>query len=111
MKATELVHPDPSAPISLTTDASDEAIGGVLEQFTDGKWQPLGFWSRHLPPDKKKWTVYRRELYAVHQGMRHFLPEFKGKHLIVYTDHKPLLGTFTSAQPQPHDPVAATMIQ
>ena len=30
MKAVELVHPDTSAPIALTTDASKTAIGGVL---------------------------------------------------------------------------------
>ena len=72
LKATELVHPDPSAPISLTTDASDVAIGGVIEQYTDGEWRPMGFWSKHLPKDKQKWTVYRRELYAIHQALRHF---------------------------------------
>ena len=33
MKACELVHPDPNAPIAITTDASNHAIGGVLEQF------------------------------------------------------------------------------
>ena len=29
----QLAHPNPNAPISLTTDASQYAIGGVLEQF------------------------------------------------------------------------------
>ena len=35
--ATRLVFPDPQAPIALTTDASQYAIGGVLEQFSAGK--------------------------------------------------------------------------
>ena len=48
MKATKLVHPDPAAPLAMTTDASMVAIGAVLEQFVNGTWQPLGFWSRHL---------------------------------------------------------------
>ena len=43
MSACELVHPDPNSPIALTTDASNHAIGGVLEQFSKGKWEPLGF--------------------------------------------------------------------
>ena len=110
LKATALVHPDPQAPKALTTDASDKAVGGVLEQFSDGRWQPIGFWSKHLPKDKQKWTVYRRELYAVHQAMRHFLQDFDGQHLVIWTDHKPLLGSFSSDHPQPHDPIANNMI-
>ena len=104
--ATHLVHPDPSCPISLTTDASDTAIGAALEQFKDGSWQPLGFWSKNLPSDKRKWTVYRRELFAIQQGLRHFLPEIDGRHVIVYTDHLPIVGTFKSTAPQPHAPIA-----
>ena len=33
-----LVHPRQDAPMAVTVDASDLAIGGVLEQFTDGLW-------------------------------------------------------------------------
>ena len=76
MAATQLSHPDPAAPIALTTDASKFAIGGVLEQFVDGGWQPLGFWSRHLKPNQQQWSTFRRELYAVvltsESYIRHF---------------------------------------
>ena len=60
MGACQLSHPDPSAPLALTTDASDKAVGGVLEQYSNGCWRPLGFWSRHIKEDKQKWTVYQR---------------------------------------------------
>ena len=40
MAACQVVHPDPNSPIALTTDASSHAIGGVLEQFNKGKWEP-----------------------------------------------------------------------
>ena len=43
MNTCKLVHPDFNAPIAITTDASNYAIGGVQEQFSQGKWQPLGF--------------------------------------------------------------------
>ena len=62
MKATKLVHPDPAAPLAMTTDASMVAIGAVLEQFVIGTWQPLGFWSRHLKKAQQGWSTYRREL-------------------------------------------------
>ena len=110
MQATMLTHPDPACPLAITTDASEEAIGGVLEQFQDGSWRPLGFWSRTLKADKQKWTTFRRELYAVQQGIRHFMTEIESRNLTVYTDHKPLLGAFKSPVVQPHDPIAANQI-
>ena len=111
MEATMLNHPDPSAPLSLTTDASKKAIGGVLEQFVNGMWQPLGFWSRHLKQSQQAWTTFRRELYAVQQGLRHFLTEVQGRHCVIFTDHKPLLGAFKAPNLQPFDPIASNQIQ
>ena len=46
--ATLLHYPKSNAPTTVTVDASDVAIGAVLEQFTDGAWQPLAFFSRRL---------------------------------------------------------------
>ena len=45
---TLLTHPRQNAPTSLTTDASDLAIGAVLQQFVDGTWVPLAFFSQKL---------------------------------------------------------------
>lgn len=41
--ATMLAHPIPGAPVSLAVDASDYAIGTVLQQRVNDKCQPLGF--------------------------------------------------------------------
>ena len=46
--ATLLVHPDHSAPLNVTCDASDFAVGGVLQQYIDIVWQPLSFFSKKL---------------------------------------------------------------
>ena len=51
---TSLTHPVISAPTALTTDASDVALGGVLEQQIDADWRPLAFFSRQLRPPVKK---------------------------------------------------------
>ena len=40
-EATLLVHPKPNALTSLATDASDSAIGAVLQQYVNGQWQPI----------------------------------------------------------------------
>ena len=45
---TLLVHPQPDAPINVMMDTSDITIGGVLQQFLDGQWCPLAYFSRRL---------------------------------------------------------------
>ena len=47
-EATMLVHPCTDCPIALTSDASDVAIGAVLEQVAHGRWEPLAFFSQQL---------------------------------------------------------------
>ena len=89
-QATMLSHPQTSAPTSLTVDASDIAIGGVLEQNIDGQWQPLAFFSRQLRPPEQKYSAFDRELLAVHCGVRHFRYFLEGRIFTIFTDHKPL---------------------
>ncbi|KAG7479763.1 hypothetical protein JOB18_034660 [Solea senegalensis] len=43
-----LAHPASRVSIALTTDASDVAVGAVVEQHVAGAWQPLAFFSRSL---------------------------------------------------------------
>ena len=47
---------------------------------------------------------------AVQHAMRHFNSQFNGRHLIVFTDHKPLIGSFGSSDLQAHDPIALNAI-
>ena len=47
-KAVVLNYPIPSAPLSLSTDASQFCLGASLDQYVDGAWRPLGFWSKSL---------------------------------------------------------------
>lgn len=107
MNAALLTHPDPKAKLALCTDSSDFAIGGSLEQLgSDGKYHPLGYFSRHLGPDKQKWSTFRKELYACVQSLRYFLPDFYGRHITIFSDHLPLTKSFASNHLQSNDPVA-----
>ena len=47
-KATLLAHPHQDAPTSLTTDASDYAVGAVLQQSLNGITVPLAVFSKKL---------------------------------------------------------------
>ncbi|GBN26829.1 Transposon Tf2-6 polyprotein [Araneus ventricosus] len=60
--AATLVHPSSHASISLTVDASDTAIGGVLQQSSSNGYQPLAFFSRKLSTTEKS-TVLMTENY------------------------------------------------
>ncbi|CAB0009605.1 unnamed protein product [Nesidiocoris tenuis] len=44
--ATLLHYPRPDTELSLMVDASEQAIGGSVQQKVQGSWQPLGFFSR-----------------------------------------------------------------
>lgn len=88
--ATLLIHPHPDAPTALTVDASNTAIGGVLEQQINDTWRPLAFFSRQLRPPEQKYSAFDRELLAVYLAIRHFRYFLEGREFVAYTDHKPL---------------------
>ena len=54
VNAAMLAHPLPVAPIVLTTNASDYAVGTVFEQGVNGAWQPLPFFSRPTAPQREE---------------------------------------------------------
>lgn len=95
-EATLLVHPDPQAELSIQTDASDTAIGAVLQQFKNNEWQPLAFFSRKLSPSQKKYSPYDRELLAVYDAIRHFRFMVEARTFCIITDHKPLTFAFAN---------------
>ena len=88
--ATLLVYPRADAPTAVTVDASDMAIGGTLEQFTDGLRRPLAFFSRKLQPVQTRYSAFDRELLAAHAAIRHFRYCLEGRQFSLFTDHKPL---------------------
>lgn len=93
-QAALLAHPNINAPWAIFSDASDLAIGGVLQQFVNGAWQPLNFFSKKLAVKKTKLSPYDRELDAVFESVKHFRHVFEGRHITIYTDHKPLIHAF-----------------
>jgi hypothetical protein len=51
-----LAHPTLDAPLAIFTDASDFAIGAVL-QHVNGAWQPLEFSSKKLSKAERKYIL------------------------------------------------------
>ena len=94
--ATMLAHPSPDAQIAITTDASDYAVGAVHEQWVNGAWQPLAFFSRQLRPNERKYSTFDRELLGLYLAVRHFRFMLEGRQFTAFVDHKPL--TFAMAK-------------
>ena len=101
--ATLLVHPKPNAPLNVMTDASDVAIGAVLQQFLDDKWCPLSYFSRKLSPTEQRYSTFDRELLAVYCAIRHFRHFLEAREFHILTDHKPLTHSLQS-KPDRHSP-------
>ena len=95
--AVLLVHPSVTATTCLTIDASDLAIGGVLEQLLDGNWKPLAFFSRKLDKAQKSYSAFDRELLAMYSAVKHFAYFVEGRRFYIYTDHKPLTFALASS--------------
>ncbi|GFW39668.1 transposon Tf2-9 polyprotein [Trichonephila clavipes] len=93
--ATALSFPAADALLSLMTDASDFAVGSVLQQHIETTVEPLGFFSRKLSATEKKYSTFDRELLSIYLSVKHFRHMLEGREVIIYTDHKPLVFAFT----------------
>ena len=92
-EAVILTYPDPNAMTRLVTDASDVAVGAVLEQHIEGNWKPISFYSRSLRTPEQKYSTYDRELLSIKlalQNFRHIVEGISSEQFHVATDHKPL---------------------
>src|SRR6266576_719641 len=92
--AALLVHPDPALELSLMTDASDFAMGAVLQQKRGNILEPIAFFSKRLSNTQQKYSAYDRELLACYSGIKYFRPLLEGRNFTLYTDHKPLVYAF-----------------
>ena len=89
-KQTLLTHFNKDAQLSLSVDASNIAIGGVLQQSNKYGWEPLAFHSKKLSMAEQKYSTFDRELLSIYKTIKHFKHFLEGRNFTVYTDHKPL---------------------
>ena len=98
-----LAYPSSDLPTSLAVDASDAAVGGVLQQMSQGAWRPIAFFSARLKPAETRYSTFGRELLAMYLAIRHFRHFLEGREFCVFTDHKPLTFALKSS-PDRHSP-------
>ncbi|KAF2346241.1 Reverse transcriptase domain [Trinorchestia longiramus] len=89
--ATELSYPISGAEFSLVVDASDVAVGAVLQQTVGSLTSQLSFFSRKLSPTEQRYSAFGKELLVIYLAVRHFRYILEARHFVVFTDHKPLV--------------------
>ena len=94
--ATGLAHPSVTAETSINTDASDTAVGAVLQQRLNGVWTPISFFSRKLHAAEKKYSTFDKELLAMYLAVKKFRYFIEGRKFTLFTDHKPLTFVFNN---------------
>ena len=86
-----LCLPDFEQQFVITTDASDVAIGAILEQDFGSGLQPIAYSSRKLNPTEICYSAYERELLGIVWAIGQWKHYFQGPHpIIIQTDHAPL---------------------
>ena len=85
----------PDTTLSLTTDASETAIGAALHEVSSSdKNRPLAFFSRRLRQAERNYSTFDKKLLASYATTVKFSYLIEGRKTVVFTDHTPIAGTF-----------------
>ena len=83
--------PDFEKQFVVTTDASDVAVGAILEQNFGSGLQPIAFASRKLNATEIRYSAYEREMLGIVWALGQWKHYFQGPYpIIIQTDHAPL---------------------
>lgn len=75
----------------LYTDGSQQAVGGALLQENNNSLCAIGYFSKTLSDSQKKWSATHIELFAIISSLRFFKHIIYGNHIVIRSDHKPLI--------------------
>ena len=77
-------------PLILSTDASNVAIGGVLQQDINGDLRNLYYHSQLMSPCQRRYSTIEKEALAILKCFERMRPYIIGRDIILMTDHCPL---------------------
>ena len=99
-KPTVLVTYSPAAETKVSADASCHSLGAVLlqRQQSSAPWKPVVYASRSLSEVEKRYAQIEKEALASTWACERFTDYILGKHVLIETDHKPLVSLLGSKQ-------------
>lgn len=89
-----IVHFDPSLPIIVTADASQNGIAGTLSHIIDGQERTVACVSRTLQPSEKNMSTVMKEALAIYFTVNKFYYYLCNINFTLRSDHKPLMAIF-----------------
>ena len=90
-KPTTLALYDPTAVTKVSADASAYGLGAVLLQKIDNHWKPVAYASRSMSERERRYAQIEKEALAATWACEKFSDFVLGKHIVLETDHKPLV--------------------
>lgn len=104
LPSANVLHPyDKTKPFVLTCDALAYDVGAILgHRLEDDKKIPVAFYSRTLTSTERYYAKIDKEAFAVVGNVKKSHDYMYGRRFDIITDHKPLLGLFTSANHMPY---------
>jgi RNase H-like domain found in reverse transcriptase/Integrase zinc binding domain/Integrase core domain/Reverse transcriptase (RNA-dependent DNA polymerase) len=94
-----LANPQDEGTFVLDADASDFALGAVLQQEQGGTLKVIGYASRALSDAERRYCITRKELLGVIFGLKKFRQHLLAREIIVRTDHAALTSLFRTPEP------------
>ncbi|GKD45891.1 putative nucleotidyltransferase, ribonuclease H [Tanacetum coccineum] len=96
-----IISPDWNIPFELMCDASDFAVGAVLEQRIDGKFKLIYYASKTLYNAQEHYTTTEKELLVAVFSFDKFRQYLVLSKTMVYTDHSALKYLFSKEDVKP----------
>jgi len=98
--APVLAAPTDHGQYILDTDASDFALGAVLQQRQDdGLVHVIAYGSRSLSEPERRYFITRKEMLAVVFGLKKYRQHLLGRDITVRTDHAALTYLYRTPEP------------
>lgn len=82
---------DPSRPTKLSADASTDGLGAALLQLYDKSWCPVAYASQSLSDSESQYSQIEKEALGLVFGCERFHHLTCGRHILLETDHSPLV--------------------
>ena len=88
---------DPTLPIRIQADASNQGLGAIIEQQHPQGWYPVAYASQSLTQSERNYCQLEKETLAIVFGCEKFRQYVYGQKFDIYNDHQPLKSIFNKA--------------